>query len=109
MIDFEACESLSTKLKRKKAAAEKYSVRRFLGIQQSQGNAELDNAFWLAGLENPADGLTEVESDMAPPQRHFWIRAPSVRESSSPAITSNEGGGARSCLLRSGVAPPFTF
>ena len=66
MIGFGDCESLFARLRNKKAIAEKYSARNFLGIQQSLGSNELDNVYWLPGTDSPADGLTEVESDMVP-------------------------------------------
>ena len=44
--------------------AEKYLVRHFLSIQQALEEGELENAYWLPGTENPADGLTKVRSDM---------------------------------------------
>ena len=41
-------------------SADEFSVRRFLGI------GDLETAYLLPGLENPADGMTEVKSDMLP-------------------------------------------
>ena len=60
------CESLSTHFKNSKIAAEKFLVGRFLAIQQTLGTQELDNAYRLPGLENPADGLTKTKSGMVP-------------------------------------------
>ena len=47
-------------------AAEKFLVRRFSGSKQALEEGDLDNAFWLPGAENPADGLTKVRSDLVP-------------------------------------------
>ena len=66
MVRLEDCESLFTYLKTKKLTAEKYLVRRFLSIQQALGGGDLENAYWLPGAENPADGLTRVRSYMVP-------------------------------------------
>ena len=49
--------------------AEKYLARQYVGIQQPLEEGELDNGHWPPGSENPADGLTEVRSDMAPLRR----------------------------------------
>ena len=43
--------------------AKKYLVRHFLSIQRALEGGNLENAYWLPGTENPADGLTEVRSD----------------------------------------------
>ena len=43
-----------------------YVVRDSLGIQQFLGNGELGSVYWLGGLANPADRITEVKSDMIP-------------------------------------------
>ena len=61
------CESLFPHLETEKMIAEKYLVRRFLNIQQALEEGGLGNAYWLSGAENPADGLTMVRSDAAPP------------------------------------------
>ena len=37
----------------------------FFSIQQALEAGDLENAYWLPGTENPADGLTKVRSDMA--------------------------------------------
>ena len=66
MAGLEACESLSTRPKARKMAAEKFLVRRFSGSKQALEEGDLDNAFWLPGAENPADGLTKVRSDLVP-------------------------------------------
>ena len=63
---FEDCESLFTHLKNRKMIAEKYLVRHFLSIQQFLEDGELDNVYWLPGLENPADSLTKVRCEMVP-------------------------------------------
>ena len=46
--------------------AETYLVRHFLITQHTSEEGELENAYWLPGAENPADGLTRARSDMAP-------------------------------------------
>ena len=53
-------------LKTKRAAAEEHLERHFLGIQQALEERDLENAYWLPGTENPADGLTEVRGDVVP-------------------------------------------
>ena len=45
---------------------EKFLVRHFLAIQQAVESGELANVYWIPGLENPADSLTKVKSDMVP-------------------------------------------
>ena len=45
---------------------EKNLVRHFLSNHQPIGEGGLDNAYWLQGAENPADGLTKVRSATAP-------------------------------------------
>ena len=62
----EDCEGLSTHLKNKKTIMEKFSVRHFLAIQQALEAQELGNVYWPSELGNPADGLTEIKSDVAP-------------------------------------------
>ena len=64
MAGKEDCESLFTHLKNRKLLAEKYLVRRFLSIQQLIEDGDLDNVYWLPGVENPADGLTKLKSEM---------------------------------------------
>ena len=59
-------ESLFTNLKGKKAAPGRFLVRRLLAIQQTLVSQELDNAYWLPGLGNPADGKTQTKSNVAP-------------------------------------------
>ena len=66
MVGLEGCESLSTHSKKKKMIAEKFSARRFLAIQQATEIQRLDNAYWIPGRENPADGLTKLRSDLLP-------------------------------------------
>ena len=46
--------------------AEGYSVRHLPGFQQFLVNGELGNIYSLPGLENPADGVAEVKSDILP-------------------------------------------
>ena len=60
------CGSLFTHLATKTMIAEEYLVRHFLSIQQSSEEGDLENTNWLPGTKNPADGLTEVRSEMAP-------------------------------------------
>ena len=38
----------------------------FLSIQQSLVDGEPENAYWIPGTENPADGLTRLRSEMGP-------------------------------------------
>ena len=66
MAGLEDCESLFNHLRTKKMITEKYLVRHFLGIQQSLGNNELGNIYWLPGAENPTDGMTKMKSEMPP-------------------------------------------
>ena len=105
MIGFGDCESLFARLRNKKAIAEKYSARNFLGIQQSLGSNELDNVYWLPGTDSPADGLTEVESDMVP-LLHVFKSGTFRPGILGPlrGISSREGGGARRFFFRC-VAP----
>ena len=60
------CESLFTILKAKKMVAGKCLVSHFLSTQQALGGGDLENADWLPGAENPADGLTKEQSDVVP-------------------------------------------
>ena len=71
MVGLKDCESVATRLKTKRMVAEKYMVRRFFSIQQALEGGELENAFWIPGTENSADGLAEVRSDMVPLLRLF--------------------------------------
>ena len=66
LVGMEDCESPSTHLKNKNVITEKYLVRHFLSIQQSLDDGELENAYWIPGTENPADGLTKLRSEMGP-------------------------------------------
>ena len=34
--------------------------------KQFVGNGQLENAYWLPGVENPADGLTKLKCGMGP-------------------------------------------
>ena len=65
-VGLEDCGSLFTHLKTKKMIAEEHLVRRFRRIQQALGGGDLENAYWLPGTEDPADGLTKVRRDMVP-------------------------------------------
>ena len=66
LVGMEDCKSLFTHLKNRKMIAEKYLVRHFLRIQQFIEAGDLDNAYWIPGTENPADGLTKIRSEMGP-------------------------------------------
>ena len=63
MVD---CESLVTHLENRKTVTEKCLVRRFLSIQQFFGGGELENAYWLPVVGNPAGGLAQIKSEMGP-------------------------------------------
>ena len=45
---------------------EKYPAPRFLGTRQALEEGESVNVYWVLGAENPAYGLTDVRSDVAP-------------------------------------------
>ena len=47
-------------------AAGKYLARHNLPIQQSIEDGELENAYWLPGVENPANGFANIKSEMGP-------------------------------------------
>ena len=47
---------------KKTKVAEKYLARHSLGAQQPLGSGDLVNAYWLPGLGNPADGLTNEKA-----------------------------------------------
>ena len=64
MVGMEDCGSLFTHLKNRKMVTEKYLARHFFSAQQFVGNGELENAYWLPGVGNPADGLTKLKSEM---------------------------------------------
>ena len=66
MAGLEDCGGLLTFLKTKRTTAEEYPVRDFLSTQRAVEGGDLDTAFWLPGVETPADGLTKVRSDMVP-------------------------------------------
>ena len=55
-----------THVENKKMVTEKYLVRHFLSIEQFIAEGDLDNAYWLPGTENTADGLTKSRSEMGP-------------------------------------------
>ena len=62
----EDCGSLLTNLATEKMITGKYPVRRSLSIQQALEEGELENASWLPGTGNPADGLTRARNVMVP-------------------------------------------
>ena len=66
VVGLGACESLFTHHKNKMTITEKFLVRHFLSFQQAPKMQELRSVYWIPGLGNPTDGLTETESDMAP-------------------------------------------
>ena len=66
LVGVEDCESLFTHFENRKMITEKYLARHFLSIQQFVEEGELNNAYWLPGTENPADGLTKIKSEMGP-------------------------------------------
>ena len=66
MIGLEDCDSLSTHLKTWKPITEKNAGRYFLSIRQPFEQFKLGNMNWSPGMENPADGLARVRSEMAP-------------------------------------------
>ena len=57
------CESILTNLTNKKAMAERSPVLRFLGIRRAKDSGEPDIVYSLPAPQNPAGGLTEVQSD----------------------------------------------
>ena len=61
-------ESLFTYLKTKKMVAERYLVRHLSSTQRALAGGELENAYWLPGAENPADGLSRARSYVVPLQ-----------------------------------------
>ena len=63
---FEDRESLFAHLENKKIAAEVFPVRHTLAIEQAVETHDLGSVSWFPGLENPADGLTETKSYVAP-------------------------------------------
>ena len=66
VVGLVACESLFSHLEVEEAVAEKYLARLFSNIQEALGGCDFENAYWLPGAENSADGLTRVRSDMVP-------------------------------------------
>ena len=66
LAGLEDCESLFTHLKKSKMITEKFLARHFLSIQQALEQKELDNAYWIPGKENPADGLAKLRSEILP-------------------------------------------
>ena len=66
LAGLEDCESLFAHLETKKMITEKYPGRYFLITEQAAEEGDLDNAHWLPGSGNPADGSTKGRSDMAP-------------------------------------------
>ena len=73
MIGFEDCESLVSSPTKRATFAEKNSARHSLKIWQLLGTADLDNANWPPGRDNPADGSTRTRGDMVPLLRLFGI------------------------------------
>ena len=69
MVGVEACRKLRTDLKTTRASAKKYLVSHFLSIRRALEQGRLGNVNRLPGTRNPAGGLTEVRSDMAPLSR----------------------------------------
>ena len=69
MVGFEDCESPFARLRNNEVGAERFLVRRFCATQQPFELKELDNAYWIPGFENPADGLTKLKGDLAPLSR----------------------------------------
>ena len=62
MAGFGDCESSFTHPKTKNAMAKECLVRHILNIQQALEEGDLDNAYWLPGADDPADGLPRVRS-----------------------------------------------
>ena len=50
---------------------EKYLARHVLPIQQFIADGESENAYWLTGAGNPADGLTKIKSEMGHISAHM--------------------------------------
>ena len=65
MVGLANCGSLFTHVKTKKMTAGEYLARHSRSIRQSLKAGDLDNAYWLPGTENPADGWTKVRRGMA--------------------------------------------
>ena len=108
-IGLEDYENLFAHLITKKMIAKKYSARHFLSIRQALGAGELDNVNWAPGTENPADGLTKVRSDMAPPLRELesgHFNSESFRPLNGVAWEGGEGPlspwGSRACMRTHG-------
>ena len=66
MVGVEYYGSLLTHLKNRKMVAGHDLVRHFLSIQQFIEEGDLDNIYWIPGVGNPADGITEITSEMGP-------------------------------------------
>ena len=62
----ENCGSQFTHLNTRQMIAEKNPVRHFSSTQQALEEGDLENACWLPGTGNPAEGLTEVRSELVP-------------------------------------------
>ena len=96
MAGIEDCGSLFTHLGTNKTVAEGYLAQRSLGSQQSLDINELRTASWLPGTDNPADGLTEANSDTTPLLR--LLESGTFRPGALRPLrraSSREGGGAR--------------
>ena len=63
MVGLENCKSLFTHMKKTKMIKGKFLARHFVAIQRAIEIQELDNAHWVPGRENPADGLTKLDSE----------------------------------------------
>ena len=69
MIGSVDCGSLLAHLTTKKTLKENMPAGALLRTQQAMQQGELGEIFRPPGIENPADRLTKVRSDMAPPLR----------------------------------------
>ena len=65
-VGLEGWGSLFTHLKKQKMIPEKFSVRRFLALQQAIEIQELGNVYWILGRGNPTDGLTALHREILP-------------------------------------------
>ena len=53
-------------LKKNKTMNEKFLIPQSPAVHRSLETERSDNAYWLRGVENPADGVTKVTSDIVP-------------------------------------------
>ena len=65
MVGLVDCKCLLTHLKNEEITTETFLVRHFMAIQHTVATQELGNVYWHPGSENPADGLTKTERDVA--------------------------------------------